>query len=203
MIQELDILMNDPFIFHFKELFEVYKSKHLFESGNHTILPIKKNSDINLFCLFDDESKYILDIELPNYIQQVKDIMKQNNFKPDDSNNDVVIELHYGFTKNTEIITSQFGIHIDDYGAINCDVITIIIYLDVKCFGGELVFYERKFENNLCFSYPSFEIFKIIDTNNPINSCKIVIFEGSIYHKPNEYLHGHRLSIVFQIPRKK
>ena len=42
----------------------------------------------------------------------------------------------------------------------------------------------------------------IIKTQNPShNTCKIVMFEGNIYHKPINYSNGKRNLMVFQIPK--
>lgn len=87
----------------------------------------------------------------------------------------------------------MFDIHQDDYRGINYEVNTFIIYFDVNCNGGELCFYENN-ETNIPY--------KIIDVNNPNNlQCKIVMFEGKLYHKPNDYLNGIRKLLSFHIPK--
>ena len=137
--------------------------------------------------------------------------MIQNNFELDDDYA-LSIEIQYGFSKNNENVTNIFSIHQDDYGGLNSNVNTLIIYLDCQCIDGELVFYEYNKSNNDCDKNipccvlfncnDSFEPFRTVNPNNPSDSlCKAVIFEGSIFHKPNDYS-GNRLAVVFQIPRK-
>lgn len=168
MIQEIEIPSNDPVIMHFKKLFETQS----FEPERTNVVKITQNKSWFSWCKPD-----IVDTELPIYINQIKNIMK--DFK---SGDEADVVMCYGNTNDTikckkEICTGDS----DKKGAINA----CVVYLDVACEGGELVFYKDS------------EPFKTITPN----SCKVVMFEGSVYHKRNDYSKGHRLWVLFQFPR--
>jgi len=169
MIQEIEIPSNDPLITHFKKLFEM----NSFAEDRQNVVKIRQNK--SWFCC----KKQIVDTELPIYINQIKDIMK--DFKSDYFGDEAHVEMCYGITNNT--ITCKKDIRPADSckGAVNI----CVLYLDVACEGGELVFYKDK------------EPFKTIK----ITSCKVVMFEGSVYHRRNDYSKGHRLWVLFQFPR--
>jgi len=200
-------------VVHSNKLFNKLKeSNYTFYEGQPNILSVISQEEYDNSCLtYSITQNYIIDPEINTLIQSAKNIMRKNNFELNDDNS-INIEIQYGFSKNNEIISNTFSIHQDDYGAINSDVNTLIIYLDCHCIDGELVFYEYNKSNNDCdkdvpccvlFNYnDSFAPFKIVNPNNPSDSsCKAVIFEGSIFHKPNDYS-GNRSAIVFQIFRK-
>lgn len=129
-------------------------------------------------------------------IQDVSQLVLSHGFSldvSDEKSQESNCEFHYGISKNQfDIFRSPFDIHKDDYGGTNYPVITTIIYLDVTCDGGELCFYDNKGN-----------IMSKIKTQNPsVNTCKVVIFDGSILHKPADYSNGKRFAISFQLPRK-
>ncbi len=126
-------------------------------------------------------------------IQDVSQLVLSYGFLLDESNKKSNCEFHYGISKNSShIISSPFAIHKDDYGGTYYPVITTIVYLDVTCDGGELCFYDKKEK-----------LINKIKTQNPsANSCKVVIFDGSILHQPANYSNGKRLAISIQLPRK-
>ena len=171
MIQEIEIPSNDPLITHFKKLFEM----NSFAEDRQNVVKIRQNK--SWFCC----KRQIIDTELPIYINQIKDIMK--DFKSDF--NDAHVEMCYGITNDTikckkDICTADYS---TDYtGKVNI----CVVYIDVACEGGELVFYNEN------------KPFKTIQ----ITSCKVVMFEGSVYHRRNDYSKGHRLWVLFQFPRK-
>ena len=70
MIQEIEIPSNDPLITHFKKLFEM----NSFAEDRQNVVKIIQNKGWFSWCKSD-----IVDTELPIYINQIKDIMK--NFK--------------------------------------------------------------------------------------------------------------------------
>jgi hypothetical protein len=210
MISEFNILKTDSMVIHSNKLFNKLKElKYSFSERQPNIISVISQEEYDRsFLTYSITQKYIIDPEINSLIESAKNIMIQNNFELDDDYA-LNIEIQYGFSKNNEIITNTFSIHQDDYGAINNNVNTLIIYLDCKCIDGELVFYEynNNFDKNLpcCLLFncnESFESFRNVNPNNPSDSlCKAVIFDGSIFHKPNDYS-GNRLAIVFQIPRK-
>lgn len=166
MIQELELPNTDPLITHFKKLFE----EQSFAENRQNVVKITQNPSW-FSC-----KRRIIDKELPTYVNQIRNIMK--DFK---SGDDAHVEMCYGITNDT--ITCNKDIRpADSYkGAVNI----CVLYLDVACEGGELVFYKDK------------DPFKTIQ----ITSCKVVIFEGSVYHRRNDYSKGHRLWVLFQFPR--
>ena len=173
MIQEIEIPSNDPLITHFKKLFEL----HSFAEGRQNVVKITQNKSWFSWCKPD-----IVDTELPIYINQIKDMMKHFESDFDDAH----VEMCYGITNDT--ITCKKDICAADYSTDSIGKVNIcVVYIDVACDGGELVFYNEKKES-----------FKTIQ----ITSCKVVMFEGSVYHRRNDYSKGHRLWVLFQFPRK-
>jgi len=168
MIQELELPSNDPLITHFKKLAELYP----FVEDRHNVVKITEKTSW-FSC-----KRRIVDKELPTYINQIRTIMK--DFESDFDN--VNVEICYGNTKDT--ITCKKGIaSADDEVGFNVNI--CVVYIDVACDGGELVFYE----DNVPFK-----------TIQP-TSCKIVMFEGSLYHRRDDYSNGHRLCVLFQFPK--
>ena len=202
MIHEINLDNTDLLITHFRNLFEINNKKKPFASNHHHVLPIISSINHTNLPWYVAKSKYLIDDDLLICIQYVKDLVTRYEFEYD-ADKQTYVELHYGNAKDKQI-SNPFDIHSDDYNLINSKVITLIIYLDVKCIRGELVFYNRCDTDCWYWLGESFEPFKVIDINNPnISSCKGVIFDGSIYHKPNNYSKGHRLSVVFTIPKKE
>lgn len=203
MIQELELSDIDPLVVHFKQLFEMNKTLHTFIPNQLNSLYMEKQHRSFLKNWLND--KYIVDDDLSTMISIVKDLMKQNGFETDDSTGAFSSELHYSYTTRDGIMSNTLTIHEDDYSSIDYPVNTFILYLDVRCSGGELVFYNKNLDvtcSHCLFSEPIYEPFHTVNTHNPTDvSCKAVIFNGSIYHQPNVVIDGDRLSIVIQIPR--
>ena len=177
MIQEHELSITDPLIIHFKQLAESVQ----FQEDYHNVLKITEYS--TWFSWF--RQKTIIDKELAVYIKQIKNIMKHFDSDFDEAH----VEMCYGNTKGTIKCNKKIGTA-DDESGFNVNI--CVVYLDVTCNGGELVFYDKN--DNLC----PFEEYRLIKTY----SGKVVMFEGSLYHKRNDYSNGHRLSIIFQFPRK-
>jgi hypothetical protein len=171
MIQEHDLSINDPLIMYFKKLAEL----NSFEEERHNVVKITQYP--RWFSLF--RQKTIIGDELPTYINQIRNIMKNFECNFDEAH----VEMCYGNTKGTIKCNKKIGTA-DDEAGFNVNI--CVVYVDVACDGGELVFYD------------DLEPFRTIK----IYSCKVVMFEGSLYHKRNDYSNGHRLCIIFQFPRK-
>jgi hypothetical protein len=209
MIQELELSISDPLVVHFKKLFEINKPLCTFTPNQYNNVRIDKEPKPYWGWGYSSNDLYIVDENLTNILSIVKNIMKKNGFESDNSTTAAVSELHYSYTNDDGIMSNAFGIHQDDNGAIDYNVNTFILYLDVACRGGELVFYNRLPDISCscslfteCMGESLYEPFRTINTDNPTEiSCKVVMFNGSIYHKPNVISSGHRLSIVIQIPR--
>jgi len=206
MIKELELFMTDPIVSHFKKLFEMNELLHTCRPNQINQFQIHKNPNTSYsFC---NNDTYIVDEELSTIVSIIKDLMNRNGFESDDSTPAFASELHYSFTTDNGIIPDAFSIHEDDFTSIDYNVNTFILYLDVKGEGGDLVFYDRNQVVTCslfgqCINDSIYEPFYTLDTHNPTEiSCKAVIFNGSIYHKPTSILNGHRLAIVIQIPRK-
>ena len=170
MIQEIDIPSTDPLITHFKKLFE---EQTFAENRQNVVKIVEKKSWFS--C-----KRRIIDKELPIYIKQIQNIMK--DFKSvkvhDNSYIDSHVEMCYGITNGTITCNKDIRPANSYKGPVNI----CVVYLDVECDGGELVFYKDS------------EPFKTIK----ITSCKVVMFEGSVYHRRNDYSNGHRLWVLFQ-----
>ncbi len=138
-----------------------------------------------------DDINFIIDEQIDKYIGLVKEILITNGFKLDNTNSNYNAELHYGNT-DENIIKSPFCIHQDDFGGVDYKVNTFIIYFDVDCEGGEIAFYKHEHaEPHL----------KILTQNPSKTTCKVVMFDGSLYHNPLDYKLGHRNLVSFQVPR--
>jgi hypothetical protein len=197
MIKELEMENKIPLV---TKSFTIANNimSHNFDSDN--FISSKKfivdQTEFNKFKGFLRPGEFYCSDLINTCIQDVSQLVLSHGFSLDVSNEKSLesnCEFHYGISKNpSHIISSPFDIHQDDYGGINCPVITTIIYLDVTCDGGELCFYDNK--ENLTSK---------IKTQNPsANTCKVVIFDGSLYHQPAKYSNGKRLAISFQLPRK-
>jgi len=198
MICEQELELSHPLLLYCKSLYD--KMPCILNNKNniyHIIHPSK---------IVDYQNhKYITDDIINEYVTIVKSILIRNNFKCDISDNEYIIEMHNGSTNENNII-SPFGIHKDDYGGIDCRVNTFIIYFDVKCDGGEIAFYEEDNYNIKPYSlegvYASKRCYKIINTNNPNNQiCKILMFEGELYHRVLKFSNGHRNLLSFQVKK--
>ncbi len=153
------------------------------------IMHPKEFVDTNAYKPPEDE--LIVDERIDDYVQIAKSILKSNGFVIDESNNNYNVELHIN---NANIVPQKsiFDIHCDDFGGIECNVNTLIIYFNVNCKGGELAFYENEF---------NLKPKQLISTQNPTEStCKVVMFEGNLWHNSMNYQNGQRYLISFQIP---
>jgi hypothetical protein len=186
MICEQELELSHPLVLYCKSLYD--KMPSILNNKNniyHVIHPSKIEDYQN--------HKYITDDSISEYVTIVKSMLIRNNFKCDISDNEYIIEMHNGSTNENNII-SPFGIHQDDYGGIDCRVNTFIIYFDVKCDGGEIAFYQEDDYNS--------KPYKIINTNNPNEEiCKILMFEGELYHRVLKFSNGHRNLLSFQIKK--
>lgn len=121
--------------------------------------------------------------------------MESHGFKINPLITETNCEFHYGVSKNkNDIVFPPFPIHQDDFGGTDWPTVTCIIYLDVTCSGGELEFYHNDKPNAKCFR-------SILTRNPSANTCKVVIFDGSLFHKANNYSNGRRCAISFQLPK--
>ena len=188
MICEQELELSNPLALYCKSLYEKIIPEKISEKTNN-IFHIIHSSKIEDY----KDYKYIIDDSISNYVQVVKSILISNNFKCDILDNEYIIEMHVGSTNENNII-SPFGIHQDDYGGIDCKVNTFIVYFDVNCDGGEIAFYK---EDNY-----NIKPYKIINTNNPSDkTCKILMFEGELYHRVLKFSNGHRKLLSFQVKK--
>ncbi len=80
--------------------------------------------------------------------------------------------------------------HIDDYGAVNYTVNTVIFYLNKTVEGGDLEIYEDDEET----------LKEVIDVKPSENKIKIVIMEGNLCHYINQIkTQGIRECVVVQL----
>jgi hypothetical protein len=198
MICEQELEVSHPLVLYCKSLYEKIHEKI---PNKNNIYHVIHPSKIEYY----QNHKYITDDSIDEYVTIVKSILISNNFKCDILDNEYIIELHSGST-NENYVISPFGIHKDDYGGIDCQVNTFIIYFDVKCDGGEIAFYEEDNYNIKPYSldgvYASKRCYKIINTNGPNNKkCKILMFEGELYHRVLKFSNGHRNLLSFQVKK--
>ena len=127
--------------------------------------------------------------------EAVKKLIVDNGFKIDHTSRESNHEIHYGRSiDETQIIEPFFDIHQDDFGGMNCPIVTCIIYLNVCCSGGQLEFYHNDMPETKCY--------RSIETQNPSEeTCKVVIFDGLLFHNAATYCAGYRYAISFQFPR--
>lgn len=131
----------------------------------------KDNKDISISISLEDD--------LDEFIKESARIMKENNFKINP--NKFYYEFHLYDVKSA--MESKFAWHIDDYGAVDCEVCTMIYYLDKD---------ETITGGNLEFSN-----YKIV-----VNSGIIVVMNGDVLHKPEPMSgYGTRKSIVVMFQR--
>jgi hypothetical protein len=141
---------------------------------NISIDKIKKNSKNgkNISISLEDD--------FDELIKESARIMKENNFKINP--NQFYYEFHLYDVKST--MEPKFAWHIDDYGAVNCEVCTMIYYLDKD---------ETIQGGNLEFAN-----YKVL-----IQSDMIVMMDGNVLHKPEPMSgYGTRKSIVIMFERK-
>lgn len=138
--------------------------------------------------LSENHHELLLDKNINVFIRLAKQILLNNGFIVDETNQDINVELHFGYASE-EDSEEIFKIHRDD----NLQIVnTLIVYFDVSCTGGELVFYN----NN-----QKADIIRTINVKNPSkNTCKIIMFNGDLLHKPLPFRCGKRHLIVYQIP---
>lgn len=199
MICEQELELSHPLVLYCKSLYKKIHEKIPNKNNIYHVIHPSKIEDYKNY-------KYITDDLIDDYVSSiVKPMLISNNFKCDLSDNEYIIEMHIGSTNENNVI-SPFGIHQDDYGGIDCQVNTFIIYFDVKCDGGEIAFYEEDNYNIKPYSlngvYASKRPYKIINTNNPNDTtCKILMFEGQLYHRVLKFSNGHRNLLSFQVKK--
>lgn len=198
MICEQELELSNPLVLYCKSLYEKIHEKIPNKNNIYHVIHPSKIEDYKNY-------KYIIDESISEYVKLVKLILISNNFKCDISDNEYIIEMHNGSTNENNVI-SPFGIHQDDYGGIDCRVNTFIIYFDVKCDGGEIAFYEEDDYNSKPYTlegvYASKRCYKIINTNKPSDkTCKILMFEGELYHRVLKFSNGHRNLLSFQVKK--
>ena len=186
MICDQELELSNPLVLYCKSLYEKIHEKIPNKNNIYHVIHPSKIEDYQKY-------KYITDDSIGEYVNIVKLMLISNNFKCDLSNNEYIIEMHIGSTNENNVI-SPFGIHRDDYGGIDCQVNTFIIYFDVNCDGGEIAFYQEDDYNS--------KPYKIINTNNSNNkTCKILMFEGELYHRVLKFSNGHRNLLSFQVKK--
>jgi hypothetical protein len=162
--------------------------------------PLSRSSQRDIVHLIDNKNIYLNDTK--KALELVKQIMDENAFKTtdeklndsvfgdDDPEINVLIELYYSKCEN-EKVNNAFDYHEDDYGGINCKVNTCLIYFDVNCDGGELIFHGEN----------PYEIQRI-NVNSSLETVKMVICKGDITYQDLDYKNGHKHLLSFQIKRK-
>lgn len=188
MIQEYLISNTHSLIVTCTELFDNINKNLKIDDNEFLSLNITQKKRFLLFCCIDDE---YFDNKYNNRIIELKHFLNELNIQYD-KNSYSSIELNYGYSNDKEIAT-PFIIHNDIGSKINGESYTIIVYLNTNCKYGELIFYDE--------TYCSFESNRIINPNsNSSFYTKVVIFDGSLYHCPDNFF-GKRCAFVFQIKK--
>ena len=201
MIEEFDLNITDDLVTKCFEIAGNIKTTKLnsitsFHSEKKCLVHIANASDYELYKGYLRPNDFYCTELIDSCILDVKKLMEFHGFQLDDTNNMTNCEFHYGKSCNeNDIVTSVFPIHRDDFGGTEWPTVTFIIYIDVNCSGGELGFYSDDSSEPNCI--------RVIKTSNPSSTTrKVVIFDGSIFHKVNDFSNGYRCAISFQLPRK-
>jgi hypothetical protein len=191
MIAEFELKKNSPLV---ENCFKIIQTIDLngYTSGTAYKKFIVEWSEYKRYVHRKNEFIFIdrMDCE-----EAVKKMILDNGFKIDDTISESNNEIYYGRSiDETQIIEPFFDIHQDDFGGMNCPIVTCIIYLNVCCSGGQLEFYHNDMPETKCY--------RSIETQNPSEeTCKVVIFDGLLFHNAAKYYAGHRYAISFQFPR--
>ena len=149
----------------------------------------KIRADIPTGC-FVKPAKFIINERLPYIIELISQKLIKNGLpvKKKLHSSDINVEIHYANAKDKEI-GSGLVVHQDNDGGIEGFLHTFIVYLDIKCHGGELEIYSDKEK-----------LVNTIDVKN-VNpdTKKIVMFNGGLFHKPNKITNGKRVIVSYQI----
>jgi len=141
------------------------KEKNLFMSIHNTILPKRKKNFNKIGILSSKILNYNIILDpIITKSKEILDIFDKKNYDL----SQYYVEFHQqncGFQKNNK---KFFDWHIDNYGAVNYKVYTIIYYLrkDITIKGGNL---EYILEKNYV---------------QPIEDGKILCFDGNLKHRP-------------------
>lgn len=188
MISEQIFDISEPLVSYCFDLFENNSKKIIDRQQKLFVMHPKEFSYVRDYT--PPLHELIIDDRVEDFVQLARNILISNGFVIDESNDKYNVEMHIG-NANEIPNESEFGVHQDDYGGIDYKVNTLIIYFNVNCEGGEIAFYDG--ENKK----PK----QIIQTQNPSkSSCKVVMFEGNVWHNPFKYKLGERFLMTFQIP---
>lgn len=139
--------------------------------------------------LSEDHHELLLNNCLDAFVDKARKILVSEGFNIDCANTDINVELHCAYA-SIQFSDSVFKIHQDNNN--DTTVCTLIIYFDVSCYAGELVFYNSSNDT---------DIMQKINVNNPSrNECKLVMFDGHHWHKPLPFNNGNRNLLVFHFP---
>ena len=188
MISEQVFDISDQLVSYCFDLFEKNSYKIIDKQQKLFVMHPKEFSYVRDYT--PPEHEYIIDDRVDDFVQLAKNILKSNGFVIDESNDKYNVEMHIG-NANEIPNESIFGVHRDDYGGIEFKVNTLIIYFNVNCEGGEIAFFDGEYQK------PK----QIIQIQNPTKStCKVVMFEGNVWHNPLKYKFGERFLMSVQIP---
>ena len=195
MIEEFELNITDNLVTKCFEILHTHPVSR--SSGSLTDKKFIVNSvEYELYKGYLHPNNFICTELIDSCVQDVKKLMESYGFQLDNTKEIPNCELHYGESCSENcIVIPPFPIHKDDFGGTNWPTVTFIIYIDVNCSGGELGFYSDDSSEPNCI--------RVIKTSNPSSTTrKVVIFDGSIFHKVNDFSNGYRYAISFQLPRK-
>lgn len=200
MIKEEIFDISHPLVSYCIELEKELSEKELELPNAHKyIIDSKEYSKLNTFNI--SNTNFIINDKINEFVQMAKSILESNGFKSDPTNSEHNVEIHTSNCTGTKPVISPLAIHQDDYGGTNYPVNTLIVYFNVNCLGGEIAFYQN-YSKNYYFWNKKPQPNLIIQTQNPNqSSCKVVMFDGAVYHKPLDYYGGQRNLVTFQIPK--
>lgn len=133
--------------------------------------------------------------DLKDIIKMVSQIFKDNDLEVEDKldiTENTNIEVHYAKTGENSI-GSGLMVHMDNDGAINGRVHTLIVYLDIDCKGGLLEVYDDTGTR---------QKYKIDPRSEIKNQTKVVMFNGGMMHRPTPITNGTRLIVTYQFSQK-
>lgn len=194
LIIELDKDNDDRLIELSNSLYcEMMNGNDLTDNMSHKLVIKKEKEYFNFlsFCFIDNDFFYS---DYHYFEEALYKLLDDNNlyYRKRKNQKNISIEVNYGNSTNSIVIPNNFGIHEDTDSVLLGYSYTVIIYVNTKCSEGELIFYENNNNN--------YDIIKVIDINpNTETSTKIVIFDGEILHKPQNFHSGRRCAFVCQI----
>jgi hypothetical protein len=154
----------------------------------------------------DEKNKYKNNIEI--YLRQIAKILNDNGFNVE---NDPKYHSEFimNITNSTNKLYEIKCIHSDNDLIIDDKVCTLVIYLENNCYevnsniNGNIEIYELNKTINCFEPDKNFNLVHTIDTHPTENSKKIVMFDGDVYHSPQNILNGTRVAVICQISIKK